>query len=99
MLSGGAAGPHALQGIGAGFVPEALDTSVYNEVIPVENEAALKMVGTLARSEGLFMGISSAAALIGAFTWARRPENRGKRIAVLLPDTGMRYLSSEAIFQ
>lgn len=99
VLSGGAAGPHALQGIGAGFVPEALDTSVYNEVIPVENEAALKMVGTLARSEGLFMGISSAAALIGAFTWARRPENRGKRIAVLLPDTGMRYLSSEAIFQ
>lgn len=99
VLSGGAAGPHALQGIGAGFVPEALDTSVYNEVIPVENEAALKMVGTLARSEGLFMGISSAAALIGAFAWARRPENRGKRIAVLLPDTGMRYLSSEAIFQ
>ncbi len=99
VLSGGAAGPHALQGIGAGFVPEALDTSVYNEVIPVENEAALKMVGTLARSEGLFMGISSAAALIGAFTWARRPENRGKRIAVLLPDTGMRYLSSEAIFR
>lgn len=99
VLSGGAAGPHALQGIGAGFVPEALDTSVYNEVIPVENEAALKMVGTLARSEGLFMGISSAAALIGALTWARRPENRGKRIAVLLPDTGMRYLSSEAIFQ
>ena len=99
VLSGGAAGPHALQGIGAGFVPEALDTSVYNEVIPVENEAALKMVGTLARSEGLFMGISSAAALIGAFTWARRPENRGKRIAVLLPDTGMRYLSNEAIFQ
>lgn len=99
VLSGGAAGPHALQGIGAGFLPEALDTSVYNEVIPVENEAALKMVGTLARSEGLFMGISSAAALIGAFTWARRPENRGKRIAVLLPDTGMRYLSNEAIFQ
>ena len=99
VLSGGAAGPHALQGIGAGFVPEALDTSVYNEVIPVENEAALKMVGTLARSEGLFMGISSAAALIGAFTWARRPENQGKRIAVLLPDTGMRYISSEAIFQ
>ena len=68
-------------------------------MIPVGNEAALKMVGTLARSEGLFMGISSAAALIGAFDWARRPENKGKRVAVLLPDTGMRYLSSEEIFQ
>lgn len=99
VLSGGKAGPHALQGIGAGFVPGALDTSIYDEVIPVGNEAALKMVGTLARSEGLFMGISSAAALIGAFDWARRPENKGKRVAVLLPDTGMRYLSSEEIFQ
>ena len=99
VLSGGEAGPHALQGIGAGFVPGALDTSIYDEVIPVGNEAALKMVGTLARSEGLFMGISSAAALIGAFEWARRPENKGKRVAVLLPDTGMRYLSSEEIFQ
>lgn len=99
VLSGGEAGPHALQGIGAGFVPGALDTSIYDEVIPVGNEAALKMVGTLARSEGLFMGISSAAALIGAFDWARRPENKGKRVAVLLPDTGMRYLSSEEIFQ
>ena len=99
VLSGGKAGPHALQGIGAGFVPGALDTGIYDEVIPVGNEAALKMVGTLARSEGLFMGISSAAALIGAFDWARRPENKGKRVAVLLPDTGMRYLSSEEIFQ
>lgn len=99
VLSGGEAGPHALQGIGAGFVPGALDTSIYDEVIPVGNEAALKMVGTLARSEGLFMGISSAAAIIGAFDWACRPENKGKRVAVLLPDTGMRYLSSEEIFQ
>ena len=98
VLSGGQAGPHALQGIGAGFVPDALDTSVYDEVIPVTNEAALKMVGKLARVEGLFMGISSAAALIGALEWAGREENEGKRVAVLLPDTGMRYLSSEDIF-
>lgn len=99
VLSGGEAGPHALQGIGAGFVPEALDTSVYDEIIPVTNEAALKMVGKLARVEGLFMGISSAAALIGALEWAGREENEGKRVAVLLPDTGMRYLSSEEIFR
>lgn len=99
VLSGGQAGPHALQGIGAGFVPEALNTSVYDEVIPVTNEAALKMVGKLARVEGLFMGISSAAALIGALEWAGREENEGKRVAVLLPDTGMRYLSSEDIFK
>lgn len=99
VLSGGQAGPHALQGIGAGFVPEALDTSIYDEVIPVTNEAALKMVGKLARVEGLFMGISSAAALIGALEWAGREENEGKRVAVLLPDTGMRYLSSEDIFK
>ena len=99
VLSGGQAGPHALQGIGAGFVPEALDTSVYDEIIPVTNEAALKMVGKLARVEGLFMGISSAAALIGALEWAGREENEGKRVAVLLPDTGMRYLSSEEIFR
>lgn len=99
VLSGGQAGPHALQGIGAGFIPDALDTSVYDEVIPVTNEAALKMVGKLARVEGLFMGISSAAALIGALEWAGREENEGKRVAVLLPDTGMRYLSSEDIFK
>lgn len=102
VLSGGQAGPHALQGIGAGFVPEALDTSVYDEIIPVTNEAALKMVGKLARVEGLFMGISSAAALIGALEWAgreEREENEGKRVVVLLPDAGMRYLSSEEIFR
>lgn len=99
VLSGGQAGPHALQGIGAGFVPDALDTSIYDEVIPVTNEAAVKMVGKLARVEGLFMGISSAAALIGALEWAGREENEGKRVAVLLPDTGMRYLSSEEIFR
>lgn len=98
VLSGGKSGPHAIQGIGAGFVPEALDTSIYDEVITVANEDALAMVGTLAKSEGLFMGISSAAALIAALTVAKRPENAGKNIAVLLPDTGMRYLSTEAIF-
>lgn len=98
VLSGGAAGPHAIQGIGAGFVPEALDRTVYDEVITVSNEDALAMVGTLAKSEGLFMGISSAAALVAAFAVAKRPENAGKNIAVLLPDTGMRYLSNEEIF-
>ena len=98
VLSGGQAGAHAIQGIGAGFVPDALDTSIYDEIIPVSNEAALAMVGTLAKSEGLFMGISSAAALIGALTAGKRPENAGKNIAVLLPDTGMRYLSTEGIF-
>ncbi len=99
VLSGGQAGAHALQGLGAGFVPKALDTDIYDEVIAVSNEDALKMVGTLAKSEGLFMGISSAAALIGALEVAKRPENTGKNIAVLLPDTGMRYLSTEEIFE
>lgn len=99
VLSGGQAGAHALQGLGAGFVPKALDTDIYDEVIAVSNEDALKMVGTLAKSEGFFMGISSAAALIGALEVAKRPENTGKNIAVLLPDTGMRYLSTEEIFE
>lgn len=98
VLSGGQAGPHAIQGIGAGFVPDALDTGIYDEVLTVANDDALKMVGKLAKSEGLFMGISSAAALIGALEVAKRPENAGKNIAVLLPDTGMRYLSTEEIF-
>lgn len=99
VLSGGQAGPHALQGIGAGFVPGALDTEVYDEVVPIANEAAWAMVGRLAREEGLFMGISSAAALLAALEWAKRDENKGKNIVVLLPDTGMRYLSTEEIFQ
>lgn len=98
VLSGGQAGPHAIQGIGAGFVPKALDTTIYDQIIPVSNEDALAIVGTLARSEGLFMGISSAAALIGALEAAKQPENAGKNIVVLLPDTGMRYLSTEEIF-
>ncbi len=99
VLSGGQAGPHALQGIGAGFVPGALDTEVYDEVVPIANEAAWVMVGRLAREEGLFMGISSAAALLAALEWAKRDENKGKNVVVLLPDTGMRYLSTEEIFQ
>ncbi len=99
VLSGGQAGPHALQGIGAGFVPGALDTEVYDEVMPIANEDALAMVGRLAREEGLFMGISSAAALLGALQWAKRDENEGKNVVVLLPDTGMRYLSTEGIFE
>ena len=98
VLSGGQAGPHAIQGIGAGFVPKALDTTIYDQIIPVSNEDALAIVGPLARSEGLFMGISSAAALIGALEAAKQPENAGKNIVVLLPDTGMRYLSTEEIF-
>lgn len=99
VLSGGQAGPHALQGIGAGFVPGALDTEVYDEVMPIANEDALAVVGRLAREEGLFMGISSAAALLGALQWAKRDENEGKNVVVLLPDTGMRYLSTEGIFE
>ena len=99
VLSGGQAGPHALQGSGAGFVPGALDTEVYDEVMPIANEDALAMVGRLAREEGLFMGISSAAALLGALQWAKRDENEGKNVVVLLPDTGMRYLSTEGIFE
>lgn len=99
VLSGGEAGPHALQGIGAGFVPGALDTNVYDEVMPITNEDAPAMVGRLAREEGLFMGISSAAALLGALAWAKRDENTGKNVVVLMPDTGMRYLSTEEIFQ
>ena len=98
VLSGGQAGPHAIQGIGAGFVPKALDTTIYDQIIPVSNEDALAIVGSLAHSEGLFMGISSAAALIGAIEAAKQPENAGKNIVVLLPDTGMRYLSTEEIF-
>ena len=98
VLSGGQAGPHAIQGIGAGFVPKALDTTIYDQIIPVSNEDALAIVGSLARSEGLFMGISSAAALIGALEAAKQPENAGKNIVALLPDTGMRYLSTEEIF-
>lgn len=95
VLTGGKAGAHKLQGIGAGFVPEVLDTSVYDEVIPVKNEAAFEAGRVIAKREGVLVGISSGAALFAAIELAKRPENAGKRIVVLLPDTGDRYLSTE----
>ena len=94
VLSQGKAGPHKLQGIGAGFVPETLNTSVYDEIISVENEDAFTTGRALARKEGLLVGISSGAAVWAAAQLAKRPENKGKRIVVLLPDTGDRYLST-----
>ena len=96
VLSKGISGPHQLQGIGAGFVPQTLDTTVYDEIIPVQNEDAFATMRTLARQEGLLVGISSGAAVWAATAWAKRPENKGKTIVVLLPDTGERYLSSAA---
>lgn len=94
VLSGGAAGPHAIQGIGAGFVPKVLDTAVYDEIIPVEHEDALATGRALARKAGVLVGISSGAAVWAAFELAKRPENAGKTIVALLPDTGERYLST-----
>lgn len=94
VLSKGVAGPHKIQGIGAGFVPETLDTKIYDEVITVENEDAFATGRTLARKEGLLVGISSGAAVYAASQLAKHPENKGKNIVVLLPDTGDRYLST-----
>ncbi len=94
VLSGGKAGPHGLQGIGAGFVPAVLDTGVYDEIIPVENEEAYAAGRLLGKCEGVVVGISSGAALHAAIELARRGENAGKTIVVLLPDTGDRYLST-----
>lgn len=94
VLSGGKAGPHKLQGIGAGFVPKVLDTTVYDEIIRVKNEDAFAAGRLLARVEGVLAGISSGAALHAAMEMARRGENVGKNIVVLLPDTGERYLST-----
>ena len=94
ILSGGAAGPHGLQGIGAGFVPEVLDTSVYDEIIRITEADAYEIGRELGRSEGILVGISSGAALWAAIELAKRPENAGKNIVVLLPDTGDRYLST-----
>ncbi|MBO5241523.1 MAG: cysteine synthase A [Lachnospiraceae bacterium] len=94
VLSGGVAGPHGIQGIGAGFVPSLLNTSVYDEVITVSSEDAFAQGRQLARTEGVLVGISSGAALWAAGQLARRPENKGKNIVVLLPDSGDRYLST-----
>ena len=94
VLSTGVAGPHKIQGIGAGFVPEVLDTKVYDEIIPVTNEDAFAVGKEIGRSEGVLVGISSGAALWAGIDLAKRPENAGKTIVVLLPDTGDRYLST-----
>ena len=94
VLSTGVAGPHKIQGIGAGFVPDVLDTKVYDEIIPVENEDAFATGKLVGRSEGVLVGISSGAALWASIEVAKRPENAGKNIVVLLPDTGDRYLST-----
>ena len=94
MLTRGTSGPHKIQGIGAGFVPDTLDTGIYDEVIAVDNEDAFDTGRTLARKEGLLVGISSGAAVWAATELAKRPENKGKIIVVLLPDTGERYLST-----
>lgn len=94
VLSGGVAGPHKLQGIGAGFVPKVLNTDIYDEIITIENEDAFTEGRAFARSEGILVGISSGAALKAASILAKRPENAGKNIVVLLPDSGDRYLST-----
>ena len=95
VLSEGKAGPHKIQGIGAGFVPETLNTDIYDEVLPVANEDAFEASKQFSHSEGVLVGISSGAALHAASVLANRPENAGKRIVVILPDTGERYLSTE----
>ncbi len=95
VLSKGVAGPHKIQGIGAGFVPDTLNTAVYNEIIAVENEDAMATGREFARAEGVLVGISSGAALWAALQVAKRPEFAGKNIVVLLPDTGERYLSTD----
>lgn len=95
ILSKGTAGPHKIQGIGAGFVPEVLDTKIYDEIIPVDNDDAFELGREIAGAEGILVGISSGAALWAALQLAKRPENADKKIVVLLPDTGERYLSTQ----
>ena len=94
VLSTGVAGAHKIQGIGAGFVPEVLNTGIYDEIIPVSNENAFATGKRIGKSEGVLVGISSGAATYAAIELAKRPENAGKLIVVLLPDTGDRYLST-----
>ena len=94
VLSEGKAGPHKIQGIGAGFIPEVLDTHIFDEVLPVDWEDAFRASRLLGKTEGFLAGISSGAALHAALVLGRREENKGKRILVLLPDTGERYLST-----
>lgn len=94
VLSEGTAGPHKIQGIGAGFVPEVLNTKIYDEILKVENEEAFAMGKLLAKTEGILVGISSGAAMHAAAELAKRPENRGKMIVTLLPDNGDRYYST-----
>ena len=94
VLSTGVAGAHKIQGIGAGFVPDVLDTKVYDEIIPVANEDAFAAGKRIGKKEGVLVGISSGAAAHAAIELAKRPENKGKTIVVLLPDTGDRYLST-----
>ena len=98
VLSQGKAGAHKIQGIGAGFVPDVLDTKVYDEILPIENEDAFKTGNKFAKTEGILVGISSGAALKAAEILSKRPENKGKTIVALLPDTGERYLST-ALFE
>ncbi len=94
VLSEGKAGPHKIQGIGAGFVPDTLNTDIYDEIIPVDNEDAFATGKAIAQTEGILVGISSGAAVFAAIQLAKRPENKGKVIVALLPDTGDRYLST-----
>jgi len=94
VLSGGQPGPHAIQGIGAGFIPQTLNREVIDEILRISNEEALQMARSIGKLEGLLIGISSGAAMAGAIRWAGQPQNQGKTIVVLLPDSGERYLST-----